>query len=67
MMKGEVAYDDFAMDMYTEMPMDDMGMSMEMEHNKGMSSQTVLYIVIGVCVVAGVVLGIIMGKRAANK
>lgn len=35
--------------------------------NGGLSSEVILYIVIGVCAVVGIVLGIIMGKRAANK
>ena len=35
--------------------------------SKGLSNTAILSIVIGACVVVGVVLGIIFGKRAANK
>ena len=34
---------------------------------KGLSNTAILSIVIGACVVVGIVLGIIFGKRAANK
>lgn len=34
---------------------------------QGLSNTAILSIVIGVCVVLGIVLGIIFGKRAANK
>ena len=42
-------------------------MGMEDTPSTGINTELVLYIVIGVCAVLGIVLGIIMGKRAANK
>ena len=50
---------------YNDMPMD--GAINEENSNAGLSTQVILYIVIGVCVFLGLVLGIIAGRKAAYK
>ncbi len=62
-----VAVDKVRYDSSIGIPENNYDMPQEGMEGKGVNTQTILYIVIGVCLAAGVTLGIIMGKRAANK
>lgn len=56
-------------DLVSTMPVTDAAQIEDITSNggKGISNTAILSIVIGTCVILGIVLGIILGKRAANK
>lgn len=57
-MESEVLIDDFGMDnMMNEIAME----------KSGLSDLTILIIVVSICAILGVVLGIVSGKKSANK
>lgn len=53
---------------YEEMPVEEYyDAPMYEEEKSGISSTVILWIVIGICAVAGVALGILVGKKTASK